>query len=405
MKLKRQDIVFFVLGVLSIATYVWPYYMTVLIPGFNGIMIMVFRYMSYLITVMTAIICRKELFALLKKSLVFIVLYLALYIALLLSTVFHSGKQAELIEPFIKVFFFSLLLAVATANKSSYMLKGMAFVYNAIIVISLINAFVPFPGLSGVEYFATTKNVYFRFIFLGIMLDAYLDYREAEKLRIRTLVFLGMIVVTTLLFRSSTGFAVSFVSFALLLIKTVFMKGEMKMAKSWLFLLIAVAIGILVVFLRQISFYADFIESVFGKDASFTGRVDLWDQVLKLIAKNPVFGYGHLSMDGYIIFGNEHWMSASCHNLYLDIMVEAGIIGLVIFFIMLLILLRNIDRCEYSSMAQTFSILFFACLIAFNFEVYFNLGQYIYTFPMLFFLSFCFAGSPRRHRKLRIIWK
>ncbi|MBQ2486721.1 MAG: hypothetical protein II517_00085, partial [Ruminococcus sp.] len=65
MKLKRQDIVFFVLGVLSIATYVWPYYMTVLIPGFNGIMIMVFRYMSYLITVMTAIICRKELFALL----------------------------------------------------------------------------------------------------------------------------------------------------------------------------------------------------------------------------------------------------------------------------------------------------------------------------------------------------
>lgn len=158
MKLKRQDIVFFVLGVLSIATYVWPYYMTVLIPGFNGIMIMVFRYMSYLITVMTAIICRKELFALLKKSLVFIVLCLALYIALLLSTVFHSGKQAELIEPFIKVFFFSLLLAVATANKSSYMLKGMAFVYNAIIVISLINAFVPFPGLSGVEYFATTKK-------------------------------------------------------------------------------------------------------------------------------------------------------------------------------------------------------------------------------------------------------
>ena len=35
---------------------------------------------------------------------------------------------------------------------------------------------------------------------------------------------------------------------------------------------------------------------IIGKDATLTGRVDLWQQVLKLVDEKPVLGWGYRAM-------------------------------------------------------------------------------------------------------------
>ena len=402
-KLKKSDIMFFVFGALGVLSYIWPLYFSVLLSNFNGPALTAFRYFSYLITAVCVLMLRKDLLELLKKSLTTIVLFLLLYGVLVLTTVMHSGKVGELGYVLLSTSFFTLLLGCALAEKSGYMLRGIAFVYNAIILLSFVSAIVHLPGLKGVENFATTKNVYLRFVFLGILVNTHLDFKDKGEISVKTLVLLGIVCVSNLLFHSSTGFITSFVVLALLLIRKLLFHNNLAVAKARLFFYISIGIGVLVVFLRQFTFYKTIVENLFGKDITFTGRIDLWDQALELIKKSPLLGCGHLSVSGLQIFGNDNWTSTSCHNIYLDIIVETGFVGLVIFLIAILILTRNIDGFADKKMAQCFAILFFCYLISYNFEVFFNAGQYIYNFPLLFFLSFCFAGNQRKKR-FRIVW-
>jgi exopolysaccharide production protein ExoQ len=76
-----------------------------------------------------------------------------------------------------------------------------------------------------------------------------------------------------------------------------------------------------------------------GKDASLTGRTELWDSAWKLIDISPLLGVGY---EGFWQVGNPEaerlWFISNVpsgagfnfHNLYLNVWVELGLIGLAI---------------------------------------------------------------------------
>lgn len=402
MKVKRVDAQYFFLGILTILAYLWPYYFSVLMPGFSNTLKLGVQLASYGVTILLVIMCRKKLWDLLKRSQTFICLNLALLAVLLLSTIIHRGKMSELVDLY-KLFFLLLLLGCAMVHENDYLLKGIAFLYNVIIILSFLDAIVHFPKLIGSYHFAVTKNVYMRYIYLGIILDAYLDFREKGDISVKTIVFLGLISVTSLLYHSSTGFAAPLIVIVLLIIRKFILKNNMRLAKSRIYLYVSVGIGVLVIFLRQFTFYESILEWM-GKNLTFTGRTIIWDQAIERIKQSPIIGSGHISPYGYQTFGNENWSSQSSHNIYMDVMIETGIIGLVIFFLILLKLTRDIDHCKNQSMGQCFSILFLCFLLAFDFDVFFNASQYMFTFPVMFFLSFIFAGNQKVERRVHFVW-
>ena len=159
-----------------------------------------------------------------------------------------------------------------------------------------------------------------------------------------------------------------------------------------LMILVSIVITILVVFMQNVVFYSSFLEAVFGKDATFTGRTTLWAQALIRIAANPFIGGGHISEgDTSFLFGKEDiWFGVSCHNIYLDTAVETGLLGLALYLIILLYIGRKVD--EYSQREKTalFASLYLIFFIACNFEIYLNGGQSIYLFPPLMFLYLSF---------------
>jgi O-antigen ligase len=64
------------------------------------------------------------------------------------------------------------------------------------------------------------------------------------------------------------------------------------------------------------------------------GRVELYSQSLSLFGENPVFGNGIGS-----IF---HYLHSYSHNLFMDILAESGIFGLVLFIMVLVIFLKKL---------------------------------------------------------------
>ena len=89
-----------------------------------------------------------------------------------------------------------------------------------------------------------------------------------------------------------------------------------------------ILIEILVVVVRVQTLFGWFFE-LFGKDASFTGRIELWDSGLHMIGKRSIFGYGNPGFG--IIWDPTHLEWYSAHNALLDKCLRFGIPGMLIY--------------------------------------------------------------------------
>lgn len=70
--------------------------------------------------------------------------------------------------------------------------------------------------------------------------------------------------------------------------------------------------------------------TIFHKNL-FSGRSELWEGVIHAIAKHPWFGYGVGINASDVIDTN-----FTAHNLYLQLLLEVGILGFIIFFFLIL---------------------------------------------------------------------
>jgi exopolysaccharide production protein ExoQ len=75
----------------------------------------------------------------------------------------------------------------------------------------------------------------------------------------------------------------------------------------------------------------------FNRDPSFTGRLPLWDASLQAAMLRPWLGYGYSgfwNQDSVIvqsIWAALDWQAPSAHNGYIDILLQIGIIGLLLY--------------------------------------------------------------------------
>ncbi|BAY20656.1 O-antigen polymerase [Calothrix sp. NIES-2100] len=82
-----------------------------------------------------------------------------------------------------------------------------------------------------------------------------------------------------------------------------------------------------------------------GKDATLTGRGDLWPLVWDKIWERPWLGYGFsgfwqgLDGESASVWYASHWTPPNSHNGFLDLWLDLGLLGVIIFLIGFLILL------------------------------------------------------------------
>ncbi|MBS0250022.1 MAG: O-antigen ligase family protein [Proteobacteria bacterium] len=134
------------------------------------------------------------------------------------------------------------------------------------------------------------------------------------------------------------------------------------------FILIAIAGTAIVV--SGINLSTDVLEAV-GKDSTLTGRTELWDKALQSFDSYPWFGLGYLSYwyspqteaaEIWILTGQELY---SFHNVYLDRLVDVGLIGLSLFVGGFLVLFWRSTRLLFTERTVTWAwCLTFICFLA-----------------------------------------
>jgi O-antigen ligase len=148
-----------------------------------------------------------------------------------------------------------------------------------------------------------------------------------------------------------------------------------------LFLFTLTFAGIFLIFSSEIF---GLIPGYFGKDTTLSGRVDIWDFVWNDIQKQPVLGYGFAT---YWIMGSarieifasyfEGFMVNSAHNGYLEIILQLGVVGFILFLFPVIAYIYRMFKLN-----SNIAILIFISIVTLNYteSVLFKVGLGITTF-------------------------
>lgn len=143
---------------------------------------------------------------------------------------------------------------------------------------------------------------------------------------------------------------------------------------------------------------------------SLTGRLPLWEELITWVNKKPFLGYGYLAFwDAKMVeklSETFQWVIPHGHNMYLDIMLDIGLIGLVVYLIWfgsaMFTAYRQFMKCDQVEFAIVFGIGIFALINGF--------GESLFKLPTihLFVLLTCFFSllfgqeAPKVEKKKRL---
>jgi exopolysaccharide production protein ExoQ len=117
-------------------------------------------------------------------------------------------------------------------------------------------------------------------------------------------------------------------------------------------LIVAITLGLPLLLLQLGLWYnADLLLSVFGKDATFTGRTDLWLATLDLIKQKPLLGWGYMATwvptdpQTAAIWAEFGWPVPNAHSAYLDVTLQLGLVGLGLLLMIIAITWQRALAC------------------------------------------------------------
>jgi exopolysaccharide production protein ExoQ len=149
-----------------------------------------------------------------------------------------------------------------------------------------------------------------------------------------------------------------------------------------------------------------------GKDVTLTGRTLLWRWADRIIADNPILGFGY---EAFWIPGNSYaesiWLEQGMawrsglhfHNQWYEVAVELGLIGLVLAAIVFMIVFVSVFSWALRRPSPE-SCFFLGFLIFTTIRTYVEVDlfwQYSLAF-MIFIASYCYAKRGKRERSMAV---
>lgn len=256
----------------------------------------------------------------------------------LLSTVWSDNPSLTTTRSiaFIGTGCFGLYLATRFTLKQQLRLLGFAFVL--ITGLSFVYALLlPQYGIMGGVHEGTWRGIYTHKNTLGQTMvpgsTVFILLALGDR-KHRPWWLLGVAgAVSLLLLSASKGALVSFLVMLFGMMVCYLARLRVSLMLTAFSFLLATSFGAL----AWMIFNSDRIFDALGKDATLTGRTDIWILSLEKIFERPWLGYGYQAFwDGWGSEGADIWWAIIwptpyAHNGFLDILLQLGVAGLALF--------------------------------------------------------------------------
>ena len=131
-----------------------------------------------------------------------------------------------------------------------------------------------------------------------------------------------------------------------LLMGTRLLRFDRKKIKRFLVssVVVVIILQILLIVFMNVSTSSTFFK-ISGRDATFTGRVPLWTELIKIGSHKPILGAGYgsfwLGKRTANLWDIFYWQPNSGHNGYIDVFMDLGFVGLLMLILIIISAFRN----------------------------------------------------------------
>ena len=106
------------------------------------------------------------------------------------------------------------------------------------------------------------------------------------------------------------------------------------------FYAVIAAVFLVVVFLQATQWLAPLLENVLHKSVTMSSRTPMWAKAVALIKEKPLLGYGLMDKEAVWRLIDQ----VNCHNLFLQVLFNTGLVGLAVYAAILALLIRPLMR-------------------------------------------------------------
>lgn len=353
----------------------------------------------YLLGLIFIFINRKEFFRIfLKPKLLWIIYGLAFF------SIIWSADPSVTFRRSIALFFTQIIgLYLYSRFKIEGLVRVLRYAFGISIVISFVFV-IMFPNI-GVHhddsFDGAWRGIYVHKNSLGnymvlsfsLWLISFIDFYNKLKIHgyinlIASFVFTLLSLVLVFRSESKTALTMVFVVLIVLIFRSV-LRSNPRFAIAFMFSAITL---IMLILFFGINKYEDIIVFM-GKDITISGRTQIWQLTIDAILEKPIIGYGYgafwQGFDGpsAYICGVLNFNVHHAHNGYLDLVLELGILGLIVYVLSVIILIfRLIGAQRYNvNCVEIFPLIFIMHTLLYNISETFMMAQntiswILYTF-------------------------
>lgn len=277
------------------------------------------------------------------------VLIILLELVILFSTVINNGDFVKYLGPAVSVISLTLLTEVFFKKikidflRISRNILAILMFFNVVLQIIYPNGILPEINFLGIDN--RLVFYYIPLIFFAVLYDFY----TIEKMSFFTYLITAISLWSTIKLWAVGGFlGLIVMTFSILFAEKIqiFKKITMKQLISF-----DIIINIAVVFLQIQKYFENLIVNILQKDLTLTGRTYLWDWAIVSIKKYPILGFG-IQSNSYMMH-LYHWV-VHPHNMFLNYLTTSGIIGMLIYLLILFKTASSTKKIEKSKII-TFS--------------------------------------------------
>lgn len=202
------------------------------------------------------------------------------------------------------------------------------------------------------NWFLGYKTERFGFYLILIVLSIWLDQIKHHKIGINNYILL-IISLFALNHSQASASVNSLIIFGILLIIISISKSSKiiqnitKVIVNYKFILLCCLIVYFAFFsISRLSFIQNFVENVLHKDATLTTRTFIWNSLFSLFnIKSYFMGLGWLSFQDYQVLTRNPY-ATNPHNMFLSLLITGGIIGFVLYILLLLRIMHVKQQTE-----------------------------------------------------------
>lgn len=268
----------------------------------------------------------------------------------LLTVTYMKDGEVKIAFYRLILYSYSLLLAVVCCKYNAEdFIRCFRNVLFVLILVNMISVLAFPSGLYGDRnWFLGYKNGIGKYGIMLITVSCFTQTISKHKIdKMITLISVAASVITSALISSASGLVGCVLPYVVMLYVTATKQKKYDIARMRNYFAVIVFVFCTVVLTQTLltnPWVEYFITKILHKTIMLSGRLVIWENVMKVVHQNLLIGIGTRTAEYNVMLFGGIRAASDAHNFYLEFMVEGGLVAVALQILMFIQMTRILDQ-------------------------------------------------------------